>query len=270
MPPIFPYRREVESVVDMIDAYWFGAREENGLVYSVSGNDPGWRDGEERIVDYPEAVRLYRWGYHAADSWLNALESVPGPIACRVRLEVAFRNNDGKMVGPRRLLVEHADASRELRLFAADCAEHALLRERFVGREPDQRSWDAVEVVRQFARGEISAETLLTAYDAARYATDVVSYNVSAYYAANAASSAAGGAAAGAAYAVYAAYITAASARVAYPAVAYNGYSDFASSMGSVSTAAVADQISERAWQSERLNYWMEQAFSRKVTAANA
>src|SRR5690606_3563865 len=42
------------------------------------------------------------------------------------------------------------------RLFAAACAEAALRGERMSGREPDARSWAAVEAARAFARGEIS------------------------------------------------------------------------------------------------------------------
>ena len=40
------------------------------------------------------------------------------------------------------------------RLFACDCAERALSRERDAGREPDPRSWAAVEIARRYARGE--------------------------------------------------------------------------------------------------------------------
>ncbi len=44
---------------------------------------------------------------------------------------------------------------RTARLFAADCAERTLLREREAGREPDARSWEVVRVARAFARGEV-------------------------------------------------------------------------------------------------------------------
>jgi len=47
-----------------------------------------------------------------------------------------------------------------LRLFACDCTERALLREREQGHEPDPRSWAAVEVARRFARGEATVEEL--------------------------------------------------------------------------------------------------------------
>ena len=53
------------------------------------------------------------------------------------------------------------------RLFAADCAERALKRERKAGREPDPRSWAAVTAAREFARGEISAAARAAAWAAA-------------------------------------------------------------------------------------------------------
>jgi hypothetical protein len=46
------------------------------------------------------------------------------------------------------------------RLFACDCAEQALVRERCAGREPDPRSWRAIEVSRAYARGEATLEEL--------------------------------------------------------------------------------------------------------------
>ena len=53
---------------------------------------------------------------------------------------------------------------REWRLYACDCAERALLREREAGREPDPASWSAVEVSRRFAVGEAAEEELAVAY----------------------------------------------------------------------------------------------------------
>ena len=72
---------------------------------------------------------------------------------------------DGEVVGESdKLVVERARVVRRVeswndttaRLFAADCAERALLCERGAGREPDERSWAAIGAVRKFARGEIS------------------------------------------------------------------------------------------------------------------
>jgi hypothetical protein len=52
---------------------------------------------------------------------------------------------------------------RQCRLFAADCAERALVRERAAGREPDERSWEAIRVSRAYARGDATEEELAAA-----------------------------------------------------------------------------------------------------------
>ena len=57
-------------------------------------------------------------------------------------------------------------SDRLIRLFAVWCARRALERERAAGREPDPRSWSAVEVAERFANGNATAEEL----DAARAA----------------------------------------------------------------------------------------------------
>jgi hypothetical protein len=54
-----------------------------------------------------------------------------------------------------------------LRMFACDCAERALLREREAGREPDQRSWDAVAVARSYTEGKATSGELDAVRDAA-------------------------------------------------------------------------------------------------------
>lgn len=50
------------------------------------------------------------------------------------------------------------------RLFAADCAERALVRARADGREPDRRSWEAVRVARDHALGVATDEERRAAY----------------------------------------------------------------------------------------------------------
>jgi hypothetical protein len=52
---------------------------------------------------------------------------------------------------------------RELRLLACRWAEDPLLRERAAGREPDPRSWVAVEVGRRHADGKATDEELAAA-----------------------------------------------------------------------------------------------------------
>ena len=54
---------------------------------------------------------------------------------------------------------------RRRRLLACDCAERALSRERAAGREPDERSWTAIDVARRYARGEATHAELDAAGD---------------------------------------------------------------------------------------------------------
>ena len=51
--------------------------------------------------------------------------------------------------------------------FMCWCAEQALVREREAGREPDPRSWAAIEAKRAWLRGEIDGKVLAAARDAA-------------------------------------------------------------------------------------------------------
>jgi len=60
---------------------------------------------------------------------------------------------------------------RILREHACWCARQALNAERAAGREPDPRSWHAVEVAERFARGEATRDELDAARDAARSAS---------------------------------------------------------------------------------------------------
>jgi hypothetical protein len=86
-----------------------------------------------------------------------------------------------------------------MRLFAGDCAERALTRERDAGREPDERSWAAVDVTRQHDRGQATKDDLdaasaaALAADARAAASDAAS--AAAWSAASAARFAAGEAA---------------------------------------------------------------------------
>jgi len=57
--------------------------------------------------------------------------------------------------------------ARILRLFACDCAEMALTRERDKGKEPDPRSWESVRVARLYAKGEATREELSAVSSAA-------------------------------------------------------------------------------------------------------
>jgi len=70
---------------------------------------------------------------------------------------------DGEVVTCRTRLTPTAWNARTARLFAADCAEGALLGERAYGREPSVQSWNAVLVTRRYANGEATREELSVA-----------------------------------------------------------------------------------------------------------
>jgi hypothetical protein len=97
-----------------------------------------------------------------------------------------------------RELLEYLDEGQQ-RLFACECAERALERQRADGREPDARSWRALEVTRAFARGEADEAELAFAYEDAIAAADE---EIDAWYPAAAAHAAAYAAADYAAFAV--------------------------------------------------------------------
>jgi hypothetical protein len=75
--------------------------------------------------------------------------------------------------------------------FACRCAEHVLMRERKAGREPDPRSWAAIEAKRQWVKGKISNKQLDAAWSAACNAAGSAACNAAWNAAWNAAGSAA-------------------------------------------------------------------------------
>jgi hypothetical protein len=115
--------------------------------------------------------RLCRHGLHASARPLDALGYGSGPIVCRVRLSGTVVVDTDKAVGTARTVLAMADATTVLQGFACWCAEGALVREREAGREPDPRSWAAIEAKRRWLRGEIDDKALGVAWEAARLAT---------------------------------------------------------------------------------------------------
>jgi hypothetical protein len=137
----------------------------DNLAWHFLRADGRLRDGAEPPPDGVALVHagplvLCRCGLHACKSALDALGYAPGPVICRVRCAGALDDDGDQLVCRSRTILWRADATRVLREFAADCAERALLHERAAGREPDPRSWAAVEVTRCHARGEATAAEL--------------------------------------------------------------------------------------------------------------
>lgn len=134
---------------------------------SCHGGDYTWRCGVWTREIKP--VLPCSSGYHLCRGpqilgWLNKRLYV-----AEIHPDADVVEHSDKLVVSRCRVVSRIDAWNEktARLFAADCAYRALEREREKGREPDPRSWAAVEAARAFTRGEIGHKELAAAWDAA-------------------------------------------------------------------------------------------------------
>ena len=145
----------------MITAWHFVRTTESG---------PVLRDGRPVVVgewsDHDGPLVLCESGLHASEDILDALRYAPGAVCCRVECDGEIVRAADKFVCRRRRVLWIVDADRLAREWALDCAERALVRERESGREPDERSWRAVEVGRAYLSGAAGSEEL----DAARAA----------------------------------------------------------------------------------------------------
>ena len=115
-------------------------------------------------------LELCENGMHASLRALDALQYAPSAIVCRVELSGEIVEGDDKLCARHRKVLAMADATKTLHEFACWCAEQALLREREAGREPNPRSWAAIEVKRRWLKGEATDEELYVARAAARNA----------------------------------------------------------------------------------------------------
>ena len=113
---------------------------------------------------------LCEHGLHGSLGVLDALKYAHSPIVCRVRIGGKIVRGDDKLCGTTRRVLAMADAGPTLHLFACWCAERALKAERKAGREPDARSWAALEVKRRWIAGEATDAELAAARAAARAA----------------------------------------------------------------------------------------------------
>lgn len=139
---------------------------------AASGSEPPWTVGEERTYDGP--ITLCESGYHWSPSWYDALGYAQGNMACLVEVSPPVARDDAKGVSRSRKLLVAVNVAPELRLWACDCAERALLREREWGWEPDARSWQAIAVARGYAVGAATQDKLAAAWAASDAASDAV------------------------------------------------------------------------------------------------
>ena len=126
-----------------------------------------------RVLRETRPLVMCECGLHACRSALDALGYAPGPIACLVELRGPRIDGPDKSCAAERKCLAKLDATNILHEFACWCAEQALKAERKAGREPDQRSWEAVRVKRRWLKGKAAdeerADAGYTAWAAARY-----------------------------------------------------------------------------------------------------
>lgn len=131
---------------------------------SCNGTEPAWTLGETRILK--DKIIPCEYGYHASFTLFGALSYAPGPVACLVELSgeiIEHGNPIDKYAASSRQLIKAINIGKQLRLFAADCAEHVLhiFEEKFPN---DLRPRKAIVAARDYANGKISAEELKTAH----------------------------------------------------------------------------------------------------------
>ena len=133
---------------------------------STHGGDHEWVVGEWVSVKTP--VIPCEHGIHLCDPDNLVAWCAPALWVAEYDGEAIVQSD--KRVVERARVVRRVETWTETsaRLFAADCAERALIRERAAGREPDARSWAAIDAARAYARGEIDDAARAAAWAAER------------------------------------------------------------------------------------------------------
>src|SRR5690606_40943260 len=144
---------------------------------------------------------LCEQGFHASKRPLDALYYAPSDAEwlCGVRLSGTVIHGADKSVATERTVVWMLNVRKLLVEFALWNTEQAFEAIRKIGIEPDERSIQAVRVVRLWLVDKVSKEELIAAADAARAAADAAYTAADAAYNADAAYADAAGAAARAA-----------------------------------------------------------------------
>ncbi len=139
---------------------------------SHAGHEPPWKEGETRTLD--GEIGICAHGYHASRTAWDALQFAPGPVLCLVEVEPVEEHTE-KLVSRSRRLIKAVNVERELREFAADCAERVLhfYEEAYPG---DQRPRAAIATARAYARGEATDGELNAAARAAADAAADAAY----------------------------------------------------------------------------------------------
>jgi hypothetical protein len=148
--------------------YWHFLRDDKRLRYRDNRRVSNGEIVEAgRTYEAVGPLELCHNGMHASKRAIDALEYAYGSIVCRVALEGEIQDGADKSVARRRTVLWMVNATTILHEFACWCAERALTSERNAGREPDPRSWAAIEAKRKWLRGEITDQELAAARAAA-------------------------------------------------------------------------------------------------------
>ena len=136
----------------------------------------GYGDGREIVAGeslrVEGAPKLCEYGLHGSKRLIDALKYASGHMLCRVELSDEIIEGHDKAVARERKTLWIFNAENALRDFSATVAENALLAERAAGREPDPRSWFAVQFVRDLLAGKIKPEDQEAAWSAAMAAAE--------------------------------------------------------------------------------------------------
>ena len=231
---------------------------------SGEGHEPPWKEGETRTLEGEIVICAH--GYHASRTPCDALGFAPGPVLCLVEVEPVEEHTE-KLVSRSRRLIKAVNVERELREFAADCAERVLhfYEEAYPG---DQRPRAVIATARAYARGEATDGEL----DAAAYAAARAAYAAYAAYAAAYAADAARDAVRAAYAAAYAADAARDAVRAAYAAAdaAYDAARDAVRAAYAAADAAYDAADAVRRWQREQFNVRLAHLFATEIAAWNA
>jgi hypothetical protein len=139
---------------------------------SRNGKEYPWKVSETRTVKYANRIKICIYGYHSCAELGGLRDYLYGPVLCIVDVSEPLAMEDSKQVSASRSLIAAFDVGRQLREFACDCAARALDRVETRGSKVDPRSRAAIDVARQYARGDASKAALETAHESARQAVD--------------------------------------------------------------------------------------------------
>ena len=145
------------------------------LGWHLSGGTLGFKHGRRNHVKIETGatfrvrgdLKMCRFGLHASQKPLDALNYAKGNIASRVRLFGKRIDQDDKSCATHRTHLWVADAEKTLFEFACWCAETALRRCQEKGINTDERSWAAIRARRLWLEGKITDEEWAAARDAA-------------------------------------------------------------------------------------------------------